>query len=260
MDCFCYSVGWSPGNGNATRPALEAMADADFAAVPRWDLQVGRHSLPLYAYSGLHDAGLFYPRFGTSPQSYRYAPGYFDGASVRFAALWGGTSLATRLFAGQEYYSSSWTDPPHFGNSAMAHRKNIAGSDLQWSAGPATMQLTYLRADALGRTGAWSAETASQLGAYGLSAKLDYNTSAWTAAAGLRLGPWKPTLQYAQYVETTTNTLALAPMAFRRTTLDVRYDLNATSAVRAQWDWHTDLNQNFGGNTNLFRLTYDRNF
>jgi hypothetical protein len=80
---------------------------------------------------------------------------------------------------------------------------------------------------------------------------------ALTLGAGMRLGKWTPFINFARYTERTSDTTQYSPGSFKRTSVTLRYDLNSTSAVKAQLDKNVDVTNNFGGNATVFRLSYD---
>ncbi|MFZ4623761.1 MAG: hypothetical protein ACOYNF_05940, partial [Rhodoferax sp.] len=87
-----------------------------------------------------------------------------------------------------------------------------------------------------------------------------YTAPAFTLGAGVRIGKWTPFVNVAQYTEESSDLSLYVPQSYRRTSVTLRYDLDARSAVKAQIDKHSDTTSNYGGDTTVFRVSYDRVF
>lgn len=248
-----------------------------------WELQVGRKRIPLYYYSDFQDIGLSYPWVSTPPELYGWEVTNYNGASLRYNNSYGDLNVSASLFAGSEtvkdpLYLSLYSQ----GKSEVSWKKLIGG-DIELSQGSLTVRGVFVQADARSQQFAEGLDDTAKLTAYGVAANLDldqwfilteftqlkrdfkasgynYKAPAFTLGAGVHLGEWTPFLNYAQYKETSSDESLYAPQSYKRLSLTLKYDIDASSAVKAQVDRHTDITNNFGGNANVFRLSYDRVF
>ncbi|MEJ7806561.1 MAG: hypothetical protein WKG03_11675, partial [Telluria sp.] len=83
---------------------------------------------------------------------------------------------------------------------------------------------------------------------------------AMTIGAGYHYGSWTPFVNYARYTERTSDLEIYAPQSFNRASVTLRYDIDARSAVKAQVDRQKDVTRNFGGDSTVVRIAYDRLF
>ena len=248
-----------------------------------WELQVGRKRIPLYYYSDFQDIGLSYPWVSTPPELYGWEVTNYNGASLRYNNSFGDTNVSASLFAGSEtvkdpLYLSLYSQ----GKSEVSWKKLIGG-DVEFNRGSFTIRGVYVQADARSQQFSLDIDDTAKLTAYGVAANLDldqwfilteftqlkrdfkaygynYKAPAFTLGAGVHLGEWTPFLNYAQYKETSSDESLYAPQSYKRLSLTLKYDIDASSAVKAQVDRHTDITKNFGGNATVFRLSYDRVF
>lgn len=250
-----------------------------------FEVQVGRKRIPLYYYSDFQDIGVAYPWITPPPELYGWEATNYNGASVRYSRNLGDTNLAASVFAGQEKVSDSLYQKLYAlpGVKTEVQWNNLMGADLEVNRGSLTVRAVVMKADVRTTTDQASpVDTSSTLQAYGVAANLDLDqwfvlseftqltrdyaaykvtAPAFTVGAGLRLGKWTPFINYAQYAEETTDsTLYPALSSYKRTSVTLRYDLDSSSAIKAQLDKNVDVANNFGGDATVFRVSYDRVF
>ena len=89
---------------------------------------------------------------------------------------------------------------------------------------------------------------------------LDVPAKAYSAGFGRRFGKWTPFLAIHSYQEKSSNHAEYDPVGNRRTSLTLRYDLDANTAIKLQGDRNRDSRMNYGGDANVVRIAYDRMF
>jgi len=276
--------------GTDSTPNL-AWAYGSFKLSNSVELQVGRKRIPLYYYSDFQDIGLAYPWVSPPPELYGWDATNYNGASVRYSGNWGDTTVTASVFGGQEDIKKSLYNRLYYTGDTRVKWNNILGADLEINRGPATVRVVYVKSDVYTNSpgNVLNALTDASynnaaLVAYGIAGNLDfddwfvlseattlrrnfgveggyrYSAPAFTVGAGLRLGTWTPFLNYAQYIESSSDQTLYSPTQFSRISLTLRHDLSSSTAVKIQVDRHKDITRNFGGDVNVFRLSYDRVF
>lgn len=248
-----------------------------------FELQVGRKRIPLYYYSDFQDIGLSYPWVSTPPELYGWEVTNYNGASLRYNNSFGDMNVSASLFGGSETVKDPLYLTLYYSNKSEVSWKSIVGGDIEISQGALTMRGVYMTSTARTKAPTLAIDDTAKLTAYGLAMNLDldqwfilsevtqlerkyndagysYKAPAFTFGAGVHLGEWTPFLNYAQYKESSSDESKYAPQSFKRLSLTLKYDIDASSAVKAQVDRHTDITKNFGGNATVFRLSYDRVF
>lgn len=248
-----------------------------------FELQVGRKRIPLYYYSDFQDIGLSYPWVSTPPELYGWEVTNYNGASLRYNNSFGDMNVSASLFGGSETAKDPLYLTLYYPTKAEVSWKSIVGGDIEINQGPLTVRGVYMSANARTKVFNFGVDDTAKLTAFGLAMNLEldnwfvlsemtqlerkfndagysYKAPAFTLGAGVHLGDWTPFLNYAQYKESTSDTNKYTPQSYKRLSLTLKYDIDASSAVKAQVDRHTDITQNFGGNATVFRLSYDRVF
>lgn len=248
-----------------------------------WELQVGRKRIPLYYYSDFQDVGLSYPWVAPPPELYGWEVTNFNGASLRYTNTYGETNVSASLFAGSETVKDPRYLLLYYPDKSEVSWKSIVGGDMEINHGALTVRGVYMTATAKSKVPSLDINDSAKLSAYGVAMNLDldqwfvlseltqlerkfdaagysYKAPAMTFGVGVHLGEWTPFLNYAQYKESSSDTNKYAPQSFKRWSFTMKYDLDASSAIKAQVDRHTDITQNFGGNASVFRISYDRVF
>jgi hypothetical protein len=252
-----------------------------------FEVQVGRKRIPLYYYSDFQDIGVSYPWITPPPELYGWEAANYNGASVRYSRNMGDTNLTASLFTGQEKVKKSLYQKLYYPDGdTEVQWNNLIGADIEVNNGPLTVRAVVMKADvrSINNDPATLLDDASKLQAYGLAANLDFDkwfvlseftqltrdyftgpykvtAPAFTIGAGMRLGKWTPFINFAKYTEETTDSsLYPALSSYKRTSVTLRYDLDSSSAVKAQLDKNYDVANNFGGDATVLRVSYDRVF
>lgn len=252
-----------------------------------FEVQAGRKRIPLYYYSDFQDIGVSYPWITPPPELYGWEATNYNGASVRYNRSMGETNLTASLFAGQEKVNKSLYQKLYYPDGdTEVQWNNLTGLDLEVNRGPLTVRAVVMKANVriINNDPATLLDDASSLQAYGLAMNLDFDkwfvlseftqltrnfeasqykvtAPAFTVGAGMRLGKWTPFINFSQYAEQTTDsTLYPALSYYERTSFTLRYDLDSSSALKAQIDRSVDVANNFGGHSTVLRFSYDRVF
>ena len=249
-----------------------------------WEVQLGRKRIPLYYYSDFQDIGVSYPWVTPPPELYGWEVTNYNGASLRYSASLGDSNVNASVFTGKENLSDSRYEKLYFpSGKTQVSWKQLIGGDVEVSNGPLTLRAVYAQSTARVINSASAYDDSAAVKAFGLAANVDFDkwfvlaefteltrnftadaykvsAPAMTVGAGLRLGKWTPFVNYARYTESTTDASKYQAQSYRRASLTVRYDLDANSAMKTQWDRNVDVTQNFGGSTSALRVSYDRVF
>ena len=252
-----------------------------------FEVQVGRKRIPLYYYSDFQDISVSYPWITPPPELYGWEATNYNGASLRYSRSMGNTNLTASLFGGQEKVNESlyWLLSNPVGKTEVEWN-NLLGADLEVNHGPLTVRGVVMRTDVktLNLNPANPVDDLSTLRAYGLAFNLDFDqwfvlsefteltrdffinqykvtAPALTVGTGVHLGQWTPFINFARYTEDTTDSIQYPVLSsYKRTSFTLRYDLDSISAIKAQIDKSTDIANNFGGHSTMFRISYDRVF
>ncbi|HYD81835.1 MAG TPA: hypothetical protein VEC06_18700 [Paucimonas sp.] len=268
--------------GSDAKPNLQ-WGYAGYSFNDNWEAQVGRKRIPLYYYSDFQDIGLAYPWVNAPPELYGWEATNYNGGSVRHRGDMGNANYTASAFAGKETVKDSLYQQLYYPGTTKVTWSRLAGADFELSNGPFTTRLVYMQARVRTQNPGIDLDTSADLNAYGIAANADFDdwfvlseltqltrkfiaerykvsAPALTLGAGIRLGKWTPFFNYARYIERTDDRSQYAPQSFRRTSVTLRYDIDLSSALKAQFDRHIDITNNFGGNVTLFRVSYDRKF
>lgn len=259
-------------------------AYASYKLSRSWEVQVGRKRIPLYYYSDFQDVGVSYPWISPPPELYGWDATNYNGASLRLSTSMGDTNLTSSVFAGREHVEKSRYNQLIYAGDTQVTWDNLAGADVEVNNGPVTVRAVYAKANTHTENTTLALPSDAALTAYGVALNLDFDrwfvlsevtqlqrdyttgtpysvkAPAFTLGAGIRWKAWTPFVNVAQYAEESSDLTAYTPQTYRRTSFTLRYDLNASSAIKTQVDWHRDVTQNFGGDVTVFRVSYDRVF
>ena len=266
--------------GTDLKPSLE-WAYGAYTINNNWEVQFGRKRIPLYYYSDFQDIGLAYPWIGTPPELYGWEAVNYNGGSVRYKGKLGGTSVSASVFGGKETVRDSAYYALYMPEETKIAWNNLVGADLEASRGPLTVRAVYMQSQVNTRTPELGLDDHARLRAAGLAANLDFEdwfvlsevtrltrdygsykvaAPAFTIGAGYRWNNWTPFVNFARYTEKSSDHDAYEPSAYQRASFTLRYDVDARSAVKAQYDRFEDTTRNFGDNANVVRLSYERVF
>lgn len=248
-----------------------------------WEVQAGRKRVPLYFYSDFQDIGLSYPWVSTPPELYGWEVTNFNGGSLRYSDNLGEMNFNTSIFTGTETAKDTKYLQLYYAQKTEVSWKNIVGADLELSQGAYTMRAVYVQANVRTKVFDLEIDDPAKLKAYGVAINADFDdwfvlseftqlsrnftdgqyevtAPAMTLGAGRRFGAWTGFVNYAQYIEKTNDESKYIPQKYKRTSFTLRYDIDSSSAVKAQIDRNKDSSNNFGGNSTVLRLSYDRVF
>jgi hypothetical protein len=264
-------------------PKLE-WAYVTYEVAPDWEVQVGRKRIPLYYYSDFQDVGVAYPWITPPPELYGWEVTDYNGASVRYRGKIGSYRATASMFGGQEnvyndrYYVVSSPD------STNAGWHGIVGGDLEISKDWLTMRAVYVQANAFSIDAVDQSEIDAKVKTYGVAINADFDdwfvlsefteddrtfstnykvkAPAYSVGAGYRYGAWTPFLNWGWYRESTSDSVQYPnPARYSRASLTVRYDWNATTAIKAQYDvYHEAAISDLTGNSRVFRVSFDKSF
>jgi predicted porin len=257
-------------------------AYASFTLSKQWEVQVGRKRIPLYYYSDFQDIGVSYPWVAVPPELYGWEATNYNGASVRYKGAIGETNVNASLFAGQETVRDSLYMRLYYDSKTKVKWSKLIGADGELTRGPLTLRAVYMQTTVRSVNPTEGLDDTARLKAYGVAANLDFDdwfvlseltqltrdfdagyrvtAPALTIGAGYHFGKWTPFINYARYTERTTDPDLYAPQSFRRSSITLRYDIDAKSALKVQADRQRDVTRNFGGDVTVLRLAYDRLF
>lgn len=275
-------VGQLVSRGTDGTPNLQ-WAYGGYKLNANWEVQVGRKRIPLYYYSDFQDVGLSYPWIATPPELYGWEVTNYNGASMRYNGAIGEFNVNASVFAGTETAKDPLYQKLFYSQKSEVSWKNLRGGDIEFSRDSLTLRAVYLQANVRSQVFDLDIDDPAKLQAYGLAANLDFDdwfvlseltqlsreftqanykvtAPAMTIGAGKRIGSWTGFLNYARYIEKSSDESIYVPQKYVRTSFTVRYDLDSTSAVKAQIDRNKDTSNNFGGNATVLRLSYDRVF
>lgn len=248
-----------------------------------WEVQVGRKRIPLYFYSDFQDIGLSYPWVSTPPELYGWEVTNFNGGSMRYNGNLGEMNFNASVFTGAEKAKDPLYQQLYYTEKTEVSWKNIIGADMELSQDAFTLRTVYLQSKVRTKVFDLGIDDPATLKAFGVAINADFDdwfmlseftqltrdftdsqykvtAPAFTIGAGKRFGAWSTFVNYAQYAEKTNDEDKYTPQKYKRTSITLRYDLDSSSALKAQIDKNKDSSNNFGGNTTVLRLSYDRVF
>lgn len=247
-------------------------------------VQVGRKRLPLFYYSESQDVGLSMPWVRLPPQAYGWDIVNYNGANLLYQDQWGDWSSSAEFFFGDEKRRDNPYQRIYNGKHSKTNERwsNIVGADLTLSRDWFEARFSYVESD-------WeywgdAAQGKAKQQFYAAAFNADYekwvvrsefsyinrretyeNDFAQLLAVGYRIGKWLPMVTYANfngnYIDNTAGFFT-SDASEKHTTRSVslRYDLTASSAIKAQYDWWSDrsaVNGPVQGNPRLLSVSYD---
>lgn len=274
-------VGQVVVRGSDSKPNVQ-WAYASYAPNKNWEFQLGRKRIPLYYYSDFQDIGAAFPWITVPPELYGWEATNYNGLSARYRTSVGETNFSASLFTGKETVKDSLYMRLYYDSLTKVTWSRLVGGDAEVTRGPLTVRLVYMKTTVRSINQTEELDDTARLKAYGIAANLDFEdwfvlseltqltrdfevgyrvtAPAATIGAGYRYGAWTPFINYARYTERTDDLDVYAPQSFSRSSITLRYDIDARSAVKGQIDRTKDVTNNFGGNATVLRLSYDRLF
>lgn len=250
----------------------------------RFTLQVGRKRLPLFAYSEFQDVGQAIPWGRLPGQLYGWEAVNYNGANLRFEDTFGDWLATVNVFGGSETVRDSGFWKIYNGKDSRTDARwgKIAGIEAKIAEGGFEARYVYIQSNTQNRLvsdgesdysspakqrihgislgfdrGPWIARTEMQY----IDRKADYGTDRGVLVAlGYRIGDFTPFVSHARYRQRTHPGFFPAE-GHDTTSFVLRYDVNASSAVKLQFDLWRDRSaagfESMHGNARMLMLSYD---
>ena len=270
----------------------------------RLTLQAGRKRLPLFYYSDVQDIGFALPWIHLPPAVYGWEAVNYNGANLLWRDQWGSWASALNLLAGSESRRESGYWKIYYGrkNRTDVRWGDIAGGDLTLQRGWFEARFVFLQSSTQTKnvSGAWDEATqaydpasidpawtpAARQRIHGAAFNADYRNwlvrsefvfidrpgnnwkdFAQNLSLGYRHGKWQPMATWSSFhanAVTSQGAQSDAQEAWTVKSLALRYDLGASSALKAQFD---SLKEQGGpnwqpryGDARLLTLSYEAVF
>lgn len=249
---------------------------------PAWTLQAGRKRLPLYFYSDFQDIGYAYNTIRPSPDVYGWDVVNYNGLSAAWRTELSGWNLRVEGLYGGETSKKNPYSKIVSDDLLDVRWSGIVGAVAELEHDWFSARLSYIRSDfqqGLHGQGWAPLADGSMKGRQsfiGLALNADpgdwvlrsefgrskrpaigYDADYYLATVGHRFGPWTPTVGISQYKEK-ARVADYAALDTRSLLIAVRYELNASSALKLQWDRVREHGaQPFAGNANAVTAAWD---
>jgi hypothetical protein len=249
-------------------------------------LQVGRKRLPLFQHSDSQDIGHALNWIHLPPQMYGWEIVNYNGASLTYRDSLGPWTMTANGFFGTETAQDSGYWKIYNGKNTQTRAKwsNILGAELKASRSWFEVRGMYMQSDTqnelVGSGTGFSNPSKQRI--LGLSLNADFGGPFVSAeflhinrdadyvgdraqlyAAGYRINKFTPLLSYSNYQQRLNDKTAV-PEGHRSVSAVLRYDLNSSTAIKAQYDMWTDKSgPGFGsmyGNSKVLTVSIDKVF
>jgi hypothetical protein len=275
-------VGQLTVRGTVPRPVVQ-WAYANYAIADGWEVQVGRQRIPLFYYSDSQDIGVSLPWVSVPPEYYGWDALNFNAVKVRYQKNFGETNLNASLFVGREYVAESRFQKVFTANRSDATWSGIVGGDVEVNFGAVQVRAVYLQTNTSVHDQVTNFSLRTHLRSYGVAAKWnvnrwfsylelaeqdnDYYESGFNVKApggafglGVHLGAFTPFVSYSRFREKPSDRTLWPSTLNQRRSVTLRYDVNASSAVKVQLGRFTDGAKNYGGDSKILQVSYDMVF
>jgi hypothetical protein len=278
---------WSATGQIVSRGAQDGKVDlewlyATYQATDSVTVQVGRKRLPLFYYSESQDVGLSMPWVRLPPQAYGWDVVNFDGANLIHHGNLGGWSSTAEMYFGTENRKDNPYQQIYLGQDTHTNEKwtNIVGADWTLSHDWLELRFAVMHSNWVVGGVNYGGQTFYSVAAmadydnwvirseYSVIKRLAANEDDWAVMAGIgrQFGKWLPMVMYSQYHGTYTD--GRPNERDSDVALSLRYDLNASSDIKVQYDIFRDKSDagitsnpsGYYGNSRLFSISYDRVF
>ena len=254
------------------------------APAPGWTLQLGRKRVPLFFYSDFQDVGFAYPWVRVPPDVYGWDVVNYNGANLTYNTNAAGWALRSSLFAGSENSRKNGYSRILYDEPKDVKWSGIFGTDFEFSKDWFTGRLVWMRSgfQQIDRqTGRADVQINGAIRdhhvAYGGSINIDYGNllvrseysvfdrsryaykaTSWFLSGGYRIGSFTPMLTVSDYKETSRFPVSdYDPARWSTIAASLRYDVNASSAIKIQLERIRDRAAPFVGNATLLSMSYD---
>jgi hypothetical protein len=259
---------------------------ATAALTNKLTLQIGRKRLPLFQHSDSQDVGHALNWIHLPPQLYGWEIVNYNGASLTYQDSFGPWAMSLNGFVGNENVNDAGFWKIYSGKTSQTRSKwtNIIGAEVKASRAWLELRAMYLESNTqnqlVGVNPSFSDPAKQKI--YGLSVSADFGGPFASAeflyinrdadyggdhaqlyAFGYRINKFTPLLSYANYQQRLNDKTAV-PEGHRSISAVLRYDLNSTTALKAQYDlWSDKSGPGFGsmyGNSKVLSFSIDKVF
>jgi len=269
--------------------AIDSEASIEWAYLswnisPSWTFQAGRKRIPMYYYSEFQDVGLSYTWVRPPQALYGWEASNYNGGSLRYTGGVGDWNLTASVYAGSEEVDDAPYTRIYDFVAQDVKWDNIRGGDIEvsyeWFTGrfiymtsensitekpdssafsaPATEQ-TVMGLALNGDFGNWFVLTEFNVNTRENSGTgLDVEAPAVMLGTGYRMGQFTPFVSWSRYWEKSADLEIYEPERFTDLSFTLRYDINASNALKFQIDQYKDkTSYGFVGDTTVMTLVYD---
>ncbi|MEO3711740.1 hypothetical protein [Roseateles flavus] len=275
----------SRANNKNYRPTLD-WAYLSYALNDSWTLQAGRKRIPLYYYSDFLYIGTAYPWVRPAPDVYGWPIYAYDGANLAYSgALKGSWTLEGNVWAGNfQNDNAPYNTRIYWGDPTTEKWRNILGGYVTVSDGVYSARVMLMRFDNYQWSDLADGTRRDNLPGYrttiaGLSfnydgrewilrseinrfqqATSDFVYNYFLVGLGYRWHDWTGMATVSRY-RTQENNLGFAIEGRRTQSLALRYDLNKSVALKAQYDVSRDQSRyDFFGDHRLLSFSVQTAF
>lgn len=250
----------------------------------KFTLQAGRKRIPLYFYSEFQDVGFAYNWLRPPQTLYGWEASNYNGANIRYNDNLGEWSLTANLYAGKETVDDAPYNDLYDVVSQDSKWDKIRGVDIELNRDWFTARLIYMTSENSTTerpdSNAFYSPPTDQT-VIGLSLNADFGdwfilsemnvnkredkgddltirSPATMLAVGYRIGSWTPFVSWSRFWDKSNNLNLYEPERFTDASFTLRYDLGASSAIKAQVNRLQDKSlYDFVGDTTVFAMSYD---
>lgn len=247
-----------------------------------WTVQAGRKRLPIYYYSDFMDVGFAYPWVRPPQDLYGWEVNNFNGITLARIGHWNDWSSRASVFYGQEEsHSNVLTSYFYPGMHADLTWRDILGADLELTHDWFNVRMVYIQSkvDIRSSIGGTLVDGGEQR-IYGLAANIDYDnwlvrseisqfdrwqdmgykSKAGMIGVGYHMGKFTPMVTYSGFHD--DNSYGYPNAIDDSLALTLRYDVNATSSIKLQYDKYRELStpDTTSGNAKVISMSFDKVF
>jgi hypothetical protein len=250
---------------------------------PDWTLQIGRKRIPLYSKSEIQDVGFAYDWVRPPQPLYGWEVAGYNGINLRYTSQWQQWDLTTNVFYGDDEVKDSGYSRIYNLAKQDVRWKNIRGIELSATRDIYTLRWVYMASDNALTDKPFSNHYLPDVKQEVMGFALDMDLETWfilselnvnhrnnsadeykikapaiMLAIGKRWHDWTLLASSSRYWETSSNRDNYEPERFINSSLTLRYDVNASQAIKVQVDRLSDQSQfDFVGSTTVLSVAYD---
>jgi hypothetical protein len=250
---------------------------------PNWTVQLGRKRIPLYSKSEIQDVGFAYDWVRPPQTLYGWEVAGYNGINLRYSNQWQQWDLTTNVFYGEDEVRDSGYSRIYNPTKQDVRWKNIRGIELSATRDIYTLRWVYMASENALSDKPFSNDYLPDVKQQVMGFALDVDFETWfiltelnvnhrnnsadeykikapaiMLAMGKRWHDWTFLASSSRYWETSSNNDNYEPERFINSSLTLRYDLNASQAIKVQVDRLSDQSQyDFVGSTGVVSIAYD---